>query len=197
MSQKFPQVYLARHGETEWSLSGQHTGRTDIPLTAKGEDNARKLGVRLKGLTFGKVFTSPLVRAKRTSALAGFSTAVDDPDLMEWNYGDYEGVKTADIRKARPDWQLFRDGCPNGESAADVGARCDRVIGRVSAVSGDVLLFAHGHVLRVLAARWVGLPAIDGRRFILGTAALCVLGYEHNLEEPVVRLWNDTSHVGA
>ena len=196
MSQKFPQVYLARHGETEWSLSGQHTGRTDIPLTAKGEDNARRLGQRLQGLSFAQVFTSPLVRARRTCELAGF-TGTADPDLLEWNYGDYEGAKTADIRKQRADWQLFRDGGPNGETAAEVGARCDRVIAKARAAAGNVLLFAHGHVLRVLAARWVGLPAVEGRRLVLGTAALCLLGYEHNLEEPVICLWNDTSHVGA
>ena len=195
---KLPQVYLARHGETAWSLSGQHTGRTDISLTAKGEDNARMLGQRLQGLSFAKVYTSPLVRARRTCELAGFGSVAEvDPNLAEWNYGDYEGKKTADIRKARPDWQLFRDGCPGGETLAEVGARCDQVIARARAAAADVLLFAHGHVLRVLAARWVGLPVADGRRFLLGTAALCILGYEHSLEEPVIRLWNDTSHVRA
>jgi broad specificity phosphatase PhoE len=197
MSAKLPVVYLARHGETAWSLSGQHTGRTDLPLTERGERNARRLGDRLKPLTFARVFTSPLQRAARTCALAGYgAVAVPDPDLMEWDYGAYEGRTTADIRKERPDWRLFRDGCPGGESVADVGTRADRVLGRIRAVAGDVLVFSSGHILRVLAARWLGLDPAGGRLFHLSTASLSILGYEHDLSEPFVRLWNDDHHVG-
>jgi probable phosphoglycerate mutase len=197
MSEPLPAVYLARHGETAWSLSGQHTGLTDLPLTERGERNARRLGGRLQGHAFARVFTSPLQRAKRTCELAGFGkVAAVDPDLVEWNYGDYEGRKTADIRKERPDWQLFRDGCPGGESVQDVGARADRVLARLRAVDGDVLVFSSGHFLRVLGARWLGLDASGGRFFHLSTATLSILGYEHNKAEPVIKLWNDAEHVG-
>jgi probable phosphoglycerate mutase len=191
-------VYLVRHGATEWSVSGQHTGRTDIPLTPQGEDNARRLGARLRGLSFALVLTSPLQRARRTCELAGFGgVAKDDPDLLEWNYGAYEGLRSADIRRERPGWYLFRDGCPGGESAADVGARADRVVARARGMAGDVLLVAHGHILRVVAARWLGLPPEDARYFLLGTAALSVLGYEHDdPAQPVLRLWNDTHQLG-
>ncbi len=193
-----PRVTLARHGETEWSLSGQHTGRTDIPLTARGEENARQIGVRLRGLNFSLVLTSPRQRARRTCELAGFGDrAVVDPDLAEWDYGEYEGKTSAEIRKTRPDWSLFRDGCPGGESPQQVGARADRLVARLRSASGDALLFAHGHILRVLAARWLGLPPGDARYFLLGTAALSVLSYEHSLDEPAVALWNDTAHARA
>lgn len=196
MSEKLPKIYLARHGETEWSLSGQHTGVTDIPLTANGERNARNLGERLKGESFVKVFTSPLQRAKRTCDLAGFGARAEiENDLVEWNYGEYEGRTTADIRKARPDWFLFRDGCPGGESLDAVGARADRVLARLRGLNGDVLLFSHGHFLRVLGARWIGQPTADGRLLLLTTASLSVLGYEHHVGEPVLRLWNDDRHV--
>ena len=197
MSETLPTVYLARHGETAWSLSGQHTGRSDLPLTARGERNARQLGERLKGLTFAKVLTSPLQRATRTCELAGFGAAAEvDSDLFEWNYGDYEGRRTAEILAERPDWQLFRDGCPGGESPDQVGARADRVVSRVRAVAGDALLFSSGHFLRVLAARWLGLEPGAGRYFLLSTASLGMLAYEHNnRSEPVIRLWNDTRHV--
>ena len=196
MAEALPVVYLARHGETAWSLSGQHTGRTDLPLTEGGERNARALGARLRGLVFAKTFTSPLQRAVRTCELAGFGNGAElDPDLMEWDYGQYEGRRTAEILEERPDWQLFRDGCPGGETPAEIGARADRVVSRVRAVHGDALLFSSGHILRVLAARWLGLEAAGGRYFVLGTAALCILGYEHNLGEPAVRLWNDTHHL--
>jgi probable phosphoglycerate mutase len=191
-------VYLARHGETAWTVSGQHTGLTDIPLTERGEANARRLGERLRGLTFARVFTSPLQRARRTCELAGFGAAAGvDPDLVEWNYGAYEGLTTAAIRQQRPDWDIFRDGSPGGESPADVGARADRVIARVRAVGGDVLLFSSAHFLRVLGARWVGLEASGGRYLLLGTAALSVVGYEHNKSEPVIRLWNDYRHASS
>jgi broad specificity phosphatase PhoE len=196
MSQSLPNIYLARHGETAWSLSGQHTGLTDIPLTERGERNARRLGERLQGLVFARVFTSPLVRAHRTCELAGFAAhAKVDPDLVEWNYGDYEGKTTDEIHRSRPDWQLFRDGCPGGESVAEISARADRVVARVRAVGADVLLFSSGHFLRVLAARWLGLSASGGRYLALSTATLSMRGYEHTQSEPVIRLWNDARHV--
>jgi broad specificity phosphatase PhoE len=191
-------VYLARHGETAWTLSGQHTGLTDLPLTERGERNARRLEERLRGVTFAKVFTSPLQRAIRTSELAGFGSVAEiDRDLLEWNYGKYEGRLTTDIHRERPDWQLFRDGCPGGESPNEVGTRADRVVKRSRAVGGDVLLFSSGHFLRVFAARWLGLDAAFGRYFVLSTASVSALGYEHNVSEPVIRLWDDTRHVGS
>jgi probable phosphoglycerate mutase len=197
MSQPLPAIYLARHGETAWTVSGQHTGLTDIPLTDRGERNARRLGERLKGLTFPHVFTSPLQRARRTCELAGFgAVAKVDPDLVEWNYGAYEGRTTADIRKERRDWQIFRDGCPGGETVAEIGARADRVIARLRALGSDVLLFSSSHFLRVLGARWLGLDTSAGRYFVLSTATLSILGYEHDQSEPVLRLWNDARHVG-
>jgi broad specificity phosphatase PhoE len=197
MSESLPIVYLARHGETEWSLSGQHTGLTDLPLTERGERNARRLGERLRGLTFDRVFTSPLQRAHKTCDLAGFAKGAEvDRDLLEWDYGEYEGRRTLDIHTGHPDWQLFRDGCPGGESPAQVGVRADRVVSRARAVQGNVLLFSSGHFLRVLAARWLGLEPGAGRYFALSTASLSALGYEHNLSQPVIRLWNDTRHVG-
>ena len=197
MSEALPVTYLARHGETAWSLSGQHTGRTDLPLTERGERNARQLAERLKGLTFANVWTSPLQRAARTCALAGFEAVAEvDRDLLEWNYGDYEGRRTAEIHAKRPDWQLFRDGCPAGETPKEVGVRADRVVSRARAVQGDVLLFSSGHFLRVLAGRWLGVEPAAGRFFLLSTASLSALGYEHNLSQPVIRLWNDTRHVG-
>jgi broad specificity phosphatase PhoE len=189
-------VYLARHGETEWSLSGQHTGLTDLPLTPRGEINARALAPRLAKFSFAEVFTSPLQRASRTCELAGFGERAEImPDLVEWNYGDYEGVRTADIHKVRPGWQLFRDGCPNGEMPDQVGARADRVIDCLRAVDGDVLCFSSGHFLRALAARWLRLGAGAGTLYVLSTASLSALGYEHSLDEPVIKLWNDTQHV--
>src|SRR5262245_33989426 len=158
MSEVLPVVYLARHGETAWTLSGQHTSFTDLPLTERGERNASRLQQRLRGLTFATVFTSPLQRARQTCDLAGFGSVANiDRDLVEWNYGKYEGRRTADIHKERPGWQLFRDGCPSGESPSQIGARADRVVERVRGVDGNVLLFSSGHFLRVLAARWLGL----------------------------------------
>ena len=196
MSEPLPVNYVARHGETAWSLSGQHTGLTDLPLTERGERNARRLGERLHGMNFTKVFTSPLQRAAGTCELAGFGAAAEiDRDLLEWNYGEYEGRRTVEILAERPEWELFRDGCPGGESPDQIGARADRVVSRVRAVEGDVLLFSSGHFLRVLAARWLGLPPGAGRYFLLSTASLSALGYEHNRSEPVIRLWNDTRHV--
>src|SRR4051794_26613509 len=176
MSEPLPAVYLARHGETAWTVSGQHTGLTALPRAARGERNARRLGERLKGLTFTRVFTSPLQRAARTCELAGFGAVAEvDPDLVEWNYGAYEGRRSAEIRQERPDWKLFRDGCPGGETVADVGARADRVISRLRPLDGNVLLFSSGHILRVLAARWLGLEPAAGRFFLLSTATLSML----------------------
>ena len=197
MSAQLPTVYLARHGETAWSITRQHTGLTDLPLTENGARNARRLGDRLKGLTFAKVFTSPLQRALRTCELAGFGTVAEvDRDLVEWDYGQYEGRTTADILRERPDWELFRDGCPGGESPQQIGERADRVVSRLRAVPGDVLVFSSGHFIRVLAARWLGLEAsAPGRHFALNTASLSAVGYEHNLSLPVIRLWNDDRHV--
>ena len=196
MSAVLPIICLARHGETAWSLSGQHTGRTDLPLTERGELNAQRLGQRLRGFTFAKVFTSPLKRAVRTSELAGFgSKAEADCDLLEWNYGQYEGRTTKEIHEQRPSWQLFRDGCPGGETPDQVGVRADRIVDRVRNVPGNVLLFSSGHFLRVLTARWLGLDAGAGRYFVLDTASLSMLGYEHDQSEPAIRLWNDVRHV--
>jgi broad specificity phosphatase PhoE len=193
MSESLPLLYLARHGETAWSLSGQHTGLTDIPLTERGEENARLLGARLKDITFAKVLTSPLQRAKNTCALAGFGIVGEvEPDLVEWNYGDYEGKTSAEIHKVRPDWQLFRDGSPGGETLAAIGARADRVIAKVRSVNGNALIFSSSHILRVLTARWLGLDASGGRFFILNTATISTLGYEHNRQEPVIKVWNQT-----
>jgi broad specificity phosphatase PhoE len=196
MSNELPVVYLARHGETAWSLTGQHTGLTDLPLTEHGEQNARALGQRLAGLNFAKVLTSPLQRARRTCELAGFGNKAElDRDLMEWNYGQYEGRRSTEILAERPGWQLFRDGCPGGESPAQVGARADCVVSRLRAVDGNVLLFSSGHFLRVFASRWLGLEPGAGRFFLLSTASLSALGYEHNQAQPVIGLWNDTRHV--
>jgi broad specificity phosphatase PhoE len=188
-------VYLARHGGTAWTISGQHTGLTDLPLTAQGETEAVRLRERLEGMAFAAVLTSPLRRAVQTCQLAGFGSAAEvDADLVEWNYGAYEGRTSADIRAERPDWQLFRDGCPGGESPAEIGARADRVARRVRAIEGDVLLFSSGHFLRVFAARWLGLEPAAGRYFLLRTASLSALGYEHHRSEPVIRLWDEMPH---
>ncbi len=199
MSEILPVVYLARHAETAWSLSGQHTGLTDLPLTASGELNARRLGERLKPLRFAKVFTSPLQRAKRTCELAGFrAVAETDPDLVEWNYGQYEGLRTAEILAQRPDWELFRDGCPGGESPAQVSERANHVVQRVREVTGDVLLFSSGHFLRVLAERWLTVgPGYLGTYLLLNTASVSALSYDHKLSRPVIRLWNDDHHLAA
>jgi probable phosphoglycerate mutase len=197
MSESIPTIYVARHGETAWSISGQHTGRTDIPLTERGERNARRLGERLKGLTFVKVLSSPLQRARRTCELAGFGPVAEiDADLLEWDYGEYESLTSAQILAKRPDWNLFRDGCPGGETPDHIGARADGVVQKLRAVNGDVLLFSSGHFLRVLAARWLGLEPAGARFFLLGTASLSALSYEHNQSEPAIRFWDDTRHVG-
>jgi probable phosphoglycerate mutase len=195
---QLPIVYLVRHAETEWSLTGQHTGLTDLPLTAVGELHAQRLGASLKGLTFAKVFTSPLRRAVRTCELAGFAAGFEIlPELVEWNYGDYEGRRTAEIRSECPGWELFRDGAPGGESPAQVAARADLVVERLRAVSGNVLVFSSGHFLRMLATRWIGAEILVARLLMLSTASVSALGYDHNLQEPVIRLWNDTHHCSS
>jgi len=198
VSDPLPVVYLARHGETAWSLTGQHTGLTDLPLTPRGEEDARALGQRLAGLDFSRVFTSPLQRAARTCDLAGFGAIAEiDRDLVEWHYGDYEGLRRVEIHAARPGWDLFRDGCPGGESPKNVGARADRVVGSLRAARANVLIFSSGHILRVIAARWLGLDPEAARYLVLNTASVSALGYEHDLSEPVIRLWNDTHHASA
>lgn len=199
MNGVLPAVYMARHGNTAWTLSGQHTGLSDLPLTPDGERNAQRLRERLKGMTFAKVFTSPLLRAVRTCELSGFGAVAEvDRDLVEWDYGEYEGLTSAQILHERPDWQLFRDGAPGGETPEQVGARADRVVGRLRSIAGDVLLFSSGHFIRVLTARWLALsPGTGGRYFLLNPASLSALSYEHNLSRPVIQLWNDDHHVAA
>lgn len=192
MSDGLPVICVARHGDTAWTVSGQHTGLTDLILTPDGEHNACLLAKRLKNMKFARVFTSPLQRARQTCELAGFGAFAEvDSDLVEWDYGAYEGLRSAEILARRPDWQLFRDGCPGGETPSDIGSRADRVIQRVRAVAADVLMFSSGHFIRVLAARWLALSASAGKYFVLNTASLSVLGYEHNLAQPVIRLWNE------
>jgi len=193
---ELPMIYLARHGETAWSLTGQHTGLTDLPLTQAGERNAQRLGGRLSGLRFDRVFTSPLRRARRTCELAGFGSVAEiDPDLVEWDYGEYEGRRSVEIHAERPDWQLFRDGAPGGESPGQVAERADRVVDRLRAVSGNVLVFSSGHFLRMLAGSWIGIEPYDAKSLMLSTASLSMLGYEHSLEQPAIQLWNDTNHL--
>jgi probable phosphoglycerate mutase len=184
------EVWLVRHGETEWSRSGRHTGRTDVPLTPEGERQAVRLGRRLAGRAFALVLTSPLRRARETCRLAGYgAAALPDPDLLEWDYGAYEGRTTAQLREEAPGWTIWTGGVHGGESADEVGARADRVLARCAGAGGDAALFAHGHVLRILAARWLGRPAADGRDLALDTASLSVLGHEHG--HRVLRRWNE------
>jgi probable phosphoglycerate mutase len=199
MNEALPIVYLARHGETAWSLSGQHTGLTDLPLTDHGRENARYLGKRLREIAVLNVFTSPLQRASTTCELAGFGPMAEvDRDLVEWDYGKYEGRRSAEIRAENPEWELFRDGCPGGESVAQVVARADRMIAKIRLIPGNVLVFSSGHILRVLAGRWLGLdPAVSSRYLLLSTASLSELGYDRDLSRPVIRLWNETRHLIA
>lgn len=193
MSTKFPQIVLVRHGETEWSLSGRHTGRSDIPLTENGELAAKTLAARLPALDFAAVYTSPYQRARKTCDLAGFgSHAAIDNNLAEWDYGRYEGITTKDIQAEAPGWNIFRDGSPGGESTRDIEKRADDVIAKLKSATDNILIFSSSHFLRVLAARWLGLTAEAGSLFILDTTGISVLGYEHNLDEPVIRSWNQT-----
>ena len=190
------EVFLIRHGETEWSLNGRHTGSSDIPLTEKGRQVARLWQPYAAARSFGLVLSSPLQRARETCELAGLAgQAQIEDDLREWNYGDYEGLTPQQIRAAQPKWQIFRDGCPGGESPDQVGARVDRVIARIRAVTGDVAVFAHGHVLRVFGARWLELPASAGSHFLLETATLCTLSSYHGV--PAVKRWNAPLVIGA
>jgi probable phosphoglycerate mutase len=196
MPSTLPKLYLARHGDTAWTDSHQHTGRTDLPLNERGEEHARELGERLRGISFRHVFTSPLRRASRTCELAGFEAGAEvDRDLMEWDYGRFEGKLTRDILNERPGWELYRDGCPDGEAPGDVAARADRFIARVQGITGNVLAFSSGHVIRMIAGRWLGMAPEAGRVFFCRPASLGVLGFEHDRrDQPVIRLWN---YVGA
>ena len=190
-----PTITLVRHGETEWSRSGRHTGRTDLPLTESGKAEARALRSRLAGIAFSRVISSPLQRAVRTAELAGFSP-VTDADLVEWDYGDFEGLTSAEIRKTHPAWDLFRDGCPGGESVAAMAERTDRAAERLKALDGNVLVFAHGHLLRVLAARWIGQPVAFARSLLLSTGSVSRLGFGHNtIDEPAISLWNSSEDI--
>jgi broad specificity phosphatase PhoE len=184
-------VWLVRHAETEWSLSGKHTGRTDVPLTDAGRARARELGARLRDRQFQLVLVSPRERARETARLAGLADACQvREDLLEWDYGEYEGITTLEIRETRPDWYLWTDGVPGGETAEEIGARCDRIVEEILGVDGDVAIFAHGHVLRVLGARWLEAPVSFGGRLYLTTGSLSVLGFEREVR--VIRLWNET-----
>lgn len=196
MAANLPRLFLARHGDTAWTDTGQHTGRTDLPLNTQGQENARQLGAVLRPFAFARVFTSPLQRASKTCELAGFgSVAVIDADLLEWDYGSYEGKLSAEIHQEQPSWQIFRDGCPGGESPQAVAERADRFLARVRDLEGDVLAFSSGHIIRMIAARWLGLPPDGGRFFFCRPASLGMLTFEHHRrEEPIIGLWN---HAGA
>jgi probable phosphoglycerate mutase len=187
-----PRLFLLRHGNTDWSDSRKHTGRTDIPLNASGELHALLLGKRLKGETFARVFVSPLARVRRTCELAGFAKdSVVDPDLTEWDYGEFEGLLTADVHRTRPDWYLYRDGAPGGESPEQVAVRADRFIQRVRRIDGDVAAFSSAQIIRMIAARWLGLPPSAAQYFYTETASVGIVGYEHDRSHPVVHLWDD------
>jgi probable phosphoglycerate mutase len=187
-------IYLIRHGETPWSLSGQHTGKTDISLTEQGIADAEKIGNRLKGHHFEKIFVSPMKRAQETCALSGMlKHAYTEDNLMEWDYGDYEGLTTQEIWKTDPEWNLFSRGAPNGESVTDVAARANRLLSKLHSYHGDLALFSHGHFLRVLAARYLGLSAQEGKLFTLSPSSISILSFERNT--PVIALWNQTSHL--
>ena len=197
MSSDLARLYLARHGDTVWTDSQQHTGRTDLPLNERGEQHTRQLGGWLRQISFGRVFTSPLQRASKTGELAGFgSSAAVDHDLIEWDYGRFEGKLTRDILKELPGWELYRDGCPDGEAPGDVAARADRFLARLQGIAGNVLAFSSGHIIRMIAARWLGLPPATGRVFFCDPASVGVLGFEHERrDQPVLRLWNFVSQL--
>jgi len=191
-----PNIWIVRHGQTEWSVAGKHTGRQNVPLTPNGEEEARKVGPRLQAIPFAAVLTSPLERARKTCELAGFGARAEPvDDLMEWNYGDYEGLTSAEIRAKRPDWHLFRDGCPGGEALQNVVARADRVVRRLKAETGNVLVFSHGHLLRVLATVWAGISPESGSRFGLAPASISILGRDGASGDPIIDHWNDVSHL--
>jgi broad specificity phosphatase PhoE len=196
MNKSLPQIYLVRHGETEWTVSRQHTGKTDLSLIEKGEADALKIGRHLENHEFFKVFSSPRKRAIRSCQLAGFEHILEiDKDLEEWDYGNYEGMTTKEIKAKNPDWELFTDGCPSGESVHEISERADRVIKRLLTIQKDVLIFSHGHFLRVLASRWICLPAIQGRRFLLDTSSISILGFEHTIASPVISSWNNVDQL--
>jgi broad specificity phosphatase PhoE len=191
-----PRLFIVRHGNTDWAETHRFTGRTDLPLNARGEENARQLARRLAGLTFSRVFVSPLQRARRTCELAGFgSTAEIDPDLAEWNYGDIEGHFSAEVYRDKPGWDLFRDGAPNGESPQDVAARADRFIQKIRKASGDTIAFSSGHIIRTIAARWIGLGPEAAGKFLFSTAGIGILSYEHTFDHPAIELWNDDNTI--
>ena len=194
MSVRGPRVFLARHGETEWSVTGQHTGRTDLPLTEEGRRQAKRLGARLAGADFAVVLVSPLSRALETARLAGFGDVAQvDADLIEWDYGAYDSRTADEIRRERPDWTPWHGGYPGGETLDDLAARADRIVQRIRPVDGDVALFAHGHILRIIAARWLEQPAIEASHYYLATATLSVLAWER--ETPVIERWNEACHL--
>ena len=187
-------IYLCRHGETDWTLSGQHTGTTDLALTETGKKQAASLKTKIQEVSFSLVLSSPMHRAMDTCLLSGFPHFQTDPDLAEWNYGDYEGMTTKEIQKKNPSWNLFSDGVPNGESLQDVSERADRLLQKLGAHKGNIALFSHGHFSRVIAARWLGLPAANGRLFTLSVASISILGFERL--QPVIKLWNETNSCG-
>ncbi len=189
-------LYLIRHGETKWSLSGRHTGRTDLPLTQNGKDEAQTLGQQLRDIRFAHIFTSPLQRARQTCELVGLGQAPEnEPDLTEWDYGDYEGKRSVDIRKERPDWTIFRDGCPHGEMPDQISDRADLLLARLRALAGNIALFSHGQFGSVLAARWIGLAVVEAQHFPLGTASLSLFAFDpHHPEVPTIALWNAAAH---
>jgi broad specificity phosphatase PhoE len=187
-----PRLYIVRHGNTDWSETHRFTGRTDLPLNARGEQNARLLTARLNGLSFARVFTSPLQRARRTCELAGFGSAAEiDPDLYEWDYGEFEGQNSIEIHREKPNWELFRDGAPGGESTQQIAIRADRFISKVRQINGDVAAFSSGHICRVIAARWINQSIEIGGSLLCSTASISILGYEHGLDDPAFHLWND------
>ena len=192
MKRLLPHIFLMRHGETEWSVSGHHTGRADVPLTENGELESRRLGEQVRGISFRHVLVSPLQRAKRTCQWAGLNDeAVNEPDLIEWDNGEYQGRTHKEIAKERPGWNVFRDGCPNGESPQQISDRADRLIVKLRELDGNVALFSHGHFGRVLGVRWIGLPVEFGERFLLATASLSILSYQHeDAAKPAILLWN-------
>ena len=192
MQSILPRIFYVRHGETAWSLSGQHTGRTDLPLTTEGEEDAGRLAGRLRAVKFNRVFTSPLLRARRTSELAGLGAVAEiEPDAVEWDYGDYEGRRPEDIRMERPGWNIFEDGCPGGEAPGQVSERADRLIARLQKLEGNIAVFSHGQFGRVVGARWIGLPIAHALHFVLSTASISTLGYGHNIRgENAVLSWN-------
>ena len=192
MAQSLPRLFLIRHGNTDWAETHRFTGRSDIPLNQRGENNARRLAGRLAGIAFNRIFSSPLQRARRTCELAGFAaTAQVDPDLAEWNYGQLEGEFSDEIHRQQPDWDLFRDGAPGGESPNDVAARADRFIQKVRQIGGDVAAFSSGHISRVIASRWIGLGPQAAGKLLCSTASVGILSYEHGLDRPAIELWND------